>query len=246
VIIAAGVGAIIGSLHGALTVPLGLSQHVSGIGITLLASSLAYYIFRLALPVSTAPPSIVSFQPIHIAGLSDLPYLGPSIFSQTPLTYLALLSVPLASYALYRTPLGLAIRMVGENPQAAEAQGINVTAVRMGAVIAGSTLMAIGGSYLTLSAFNSFFPTMVQGRGWVCLALVPFSFWQPGKALLGALLYGLFDAYQLRLQTLLGKAVPYEVFLMLPYLMSIVAVALMSRRAIVPQALAKPFRRGER
>jgi simple sugar transport system permease protein len=246
VLTAACVGAIIGGLHGTLTVPLGLSQHVSGVGITLLASSLAYYIFRLALPVTTSPPSIGSFQPIHIDGLSDIPFVGPAIFSQTPLTYLGLLTVPLLSYALYRTPLGLAIRMVGENPHAAEAQGINVAAIRMGAVTVGSALMGIGGAYLTLSAFNSFFPTMVQGRGWVCLALVPFSFWQPGKALFGALLYGLFDAYQLRLQTLLGKAVPYEVFLMLPYFMSIVAVVLMSRRAVVPQALAKPFRRGER
>jgi ABC-type uncharacterized transport system permease subunit len=246
VLTAAFVGGIIGSLHGALTVPLGLSQHVTGIGITLLASSLSYYIFRLSLPVTTSPPSIVSFQPIHIPGLSELPFFGPSIFSQTPLTYLGLLFVGLVSYVLYRTPVGLAVRMVGENPHAAEAQGINVTAVRMGAVIAGSALMGIGGSYLTLSAFNSFFPTMVQGRGWVCLALVLFAFWQPGKALLGALLYGLFDAYQLRLQTLFGKAVPYEIFLMLPYIMSIVAVAVMSRRAVVPQALLKPFRRGER
>jgi general nucleoside transport system permease protein len=116
----------------------------------------------------------------------------------------------------------------------------------MGAVIAGSALMGVGGSYLTLSAFNSFFPTMVQGRGWICLALVLFAFWKPGKALFGALLYGLFDAYQLRLQTLFGKAVPYEVFLMLPYVMSIVALAALSRRAQAPQALLKPFRRGER
>lgn len=246
ILAAACVGALIGSLHAGLTVPLGLNQHVSGIGITLLASSLSYYIFRLALPVTTSPPTIVSFKAIHMPGLSEIPFLGPTLFAQTPLTYLGLLFVALVSYVLFRTPIGLAIRMVGENPHAAEAQGISVTGVRMGAVIAGSALMGIGGSYLTLSAFNSFFPTMVQGRGWVCLALVLFAFWKPGKALFGALLYGLFDAYQLRLQTLFGKAVPYEVFLMLPYVMSIVALAAMSRRAIGPQALLKPFRRGER
>jgi general nucleoside transport system permease protein len=239
-------GAVIGTMHAGLTVPLGLNQHVTGIGITLLASSLSYYIFRLILPVTTAPPTIAPFKPVNIPWLSDLPFVGPSLFAQTPPTYLGLLAVALLSYGLFRTPLGLAIRMVGENPHAAEAQGISVTAVRMGAVILGSALMGIGGSYLTLSAFNSFFPTMVQGRGWICLALVPFAFWNPGKALFGALLYGIFDAYQLRLQTLFGKAVPYEVFLMLPYLMSIVALATMSRRATAPQALLKPFRRGER
>jgi general nucleoside transport system permease protein len=246
ILAAACIGAVIGSLHGALTVPLGLNQHVTGIGITLLASSLSYYIFRLALPVTTAPPTIVAFKPLHVAGLSDIPFLGPTLFAQTPLTYLGLLAVLIVWYVLFRTPVGLAVRMVGENPHAAEAQGINVTGVRMGAVIAGSALMGVGGSYLTLSAFNSFFPSMVQGRGWVCLALVLFAFWKPGKALFGALLYGLFDAYQLRLQTLFGKAVPYEVFLMMPYIMSIVALAALSRRAQVPQALLKPFRRGER
>jgi general nucleoside transport system permease protein len=246
VLAAACIGAAIGSLHGALTVPLGLSQHVTGIGVTLLASSLSYYIFRLALPVTMAPPSIVTFSPLNIPILSDIPFVGPTLFAQAPLTYLGLLFVAILSYVLFHTPIGLAIRMVGENPHAAEAQGISVTAVRMGAVIAGSALMGVGGSYLTLSAFNSFFPTMVQGRGWICLALVLFAFWKPGKALFGALLYGLFDAYQLRLQTLFGKAVPYEVFLMLPYIMSIVALAALSRRAQAPQALLKPFRRGER
>ena len=156
---------------------------MTGIGITLFASSLSYYIFRLILPITTAPPTIAPFKPVVIPWLSDIPFLGPSLFAQTPPTYLGLLVVALLSYGLFRTPLGLAVRMVGENPHSAEAQGISVTAVRMGAVILGSALMGIGGSYLTLSASNSFFPTMVQGRGWICLALVPFAFWKPGRAL---------------------------------------------------------------
>jgi simple sugar transport system permease protein len=106
--------------------------------------------------------------------------------------------------------------------------------------------MGLGGAFLTLSAFNSFFPTMVQGRGWVCIALVVFASWRPTRALLGALLFALFDAYQLRLQHIVGKAVPYQLFLMLPYVMSIVALLVMARRARVPQALMQPFRRGER
>ena len=118
---------------------------------------------------------------------------------------------------LYRTPLGLAVRTVGENPAAVEAQGIDVTLLRIGAVMAGSALMAIGGAFLTMSAFNAFFFEMVNGRGWICIALVVFGSWRPGKALLGALLFALFDAYQLRLQQLAGAFVPYQVFLMLPY-----------------------------
>jgi simple sugar transport system permease protein len=108
--------------------------------------------------------------------------------------------VPLIGWVLYRTPLGLAVRMVGENPQAAEGQGIPVRAVRTGAVVAGSALMGVAGAFLTLAAFNAFFFNMVNGRGWICVALVVFASWRPGKALLGALLFAFFDALQLRLQ----------------------------------------------
>lgn len=149
-------------------------------------------------------------------------------------------------YVLFRTPLGLAIRMTGENPHAADSQGINPLVVRYGAVIVGSALMGVAGAFLTLSAFNSFFPTMVQGRGWICIALVVFASWRPGRALIGALLFALFDGFQLRLQTVLNGVVPYQIFLMIPYLLSIAALALMARRARVPQALMQPYRRGER
>jgi len=99
---------------------------------------------------------------------------------------------------------------------------------------------------LTTAAFNSFFPTMVQGRGWVCIALVVFASWLPARALGGAFLFAFCDAFQLRLQHVIGKAVPYQVFLMLPYLISILALLLVARRARVPQALMTPYRRGER
>jgi len=102
------------------------------------------------------------------------------------------------------------------------------------------------GAFLPLSAFNSFFPTMVQGRGWVCIALVVFAMWRPWRALLGALLFALFDAYQLRLQARLDNDIPYQIFLMMPYLFSIAALVIMARRARVPQALMQPYRRGER
>jgi general nucleoside transport system permease protein len=246
VLVAAFAGACLGLLHAVLVVPLGLSQHVTGIGITLLATSLSYYAYRLVFPSVTSPPKIEPFGPLNVPMLSDIPIIGEALFRQTPLTYLAFIAVAAVAWLLYRTPAGLAIRMAGENPQAVEAQGIDVNGVRIAAVMAGSALMGIGGSFLTLSAFNSFFFDMINGRGWICIALVVFGSWRPGKALLGALLFGAFDAYQLRLQQLAGGYAPYQLFLMLPYVLSIVALILMSRRAAYPRALMVPYRKGER
>ncbi len=240
-------GMLFGLLHAVLTVPFGLSQHVVGLGVTLLATATAYFTYRLALPQVTSPPRIDPFQPLPIPVLSDIPVIGPALFAQTPLTYAAF-AVALAVWAvLWRTPLGLAVRAVGENPAAAAAQGLSVTGLRMGAVVVGSGLMAVGGSYLTLSAFSSFFFDMVNGRGWICIALVVFGAWRPGKAVLGALLFAAFDALQVRLQqTPIGAVLPYQLFLALPFLLSILALVVMSRRAEVPQALMIPWRRGER
>lgn len=244
-LVAAMCGGLMGLLHAMLTVPLGLSQHVSGLGITLFASALSYYLYRLIVTVGDLPPTIEPFRPLDIPILSDIPVLGPILFSQTMPTYLALLSVVVMAYVLAGTPLGLAIRMTGENPHAVEAQGLNPIRIRIGAVVAGSALMAVGGAFLTTAAFNSFFPEMVQGRGWICIALVVFASWRPGKALLGALLFAFFDAYQLRLQTVV-EGVPYQLFLMAPYVLSIAALILVARRAQVPEALMTPYRRGER
>ena len=241
--VAALTGALFGLLHGWLTVSLSLSQHVSGLGITLFATSLASYGYRVSFPKVSSPPTITPF-----AEMSWLPI--PVLNAQTPLTLLALLLVPAIGYLLYRTPAGLAVRMVGENPAAAEGQGISVAATRIGAVVAGSALMGVAGSFLTLAAFNAFYFNMVNGRGWICVALVVFASWRPGKALLGAILFAAFDALQLRLQQsgsgLFGVAVPYQVYLMLPYILSIVALVLVARRAAYPQALMKPYRKGER
>jgi simple sugar transport system permease protein len=239
VLVAALTGAVFGLLHAFLTVGLALSQHVSGLGITLLATSLSYYGYRVSFPKVSTPPTITPF--------GEMSWLGvPILEQQTLLTLLALLLVPLISYLLYRTPVGLAVRMVGENPQAAEGQGVSVAAVRTGAIVAGSALMGVAGSFLTLAAFNAFFFNMVNGRGWICVALVVFASWRPGKALLGALLFAFFDALQLRLQQAGGAVLPYQMYLMLPYVLSIVALILVARKASYPQALMKPYRKGER
>ena len=239
VLVAALTGGALGLLHAFLTVGLALSQHVSGLGITLLATALSYFGYRVSFPKVSSPPTIVPFAEMDWLGL-------PILAQQTPLTLLALLLVPLIAYVLYHTPVGLALRMVGENPQAAEGQGVSVAAVRSGAIVAGSALMGVAGSFLTLSAFNAVFFNMVNGRGWICVALVVFASWRPGKALVGALLFAFFDALQLRLQQSGSALLPYQIYLMLPYLLSIVALILVARKASYPQALMKPYRKGER
>lgn len=247
VIFAALVGAIFGFLHAIFTVHLGLSQHVTGIGITLFGSSLSYFIYRMLLPSATTPPKIVPFQNYKVPYLSDIPVVGEAVFSQTPLTYLALIFVPVVWYVLQRTPVGLAVRMAGENPVAVEAQGIDVLAIRTGAVMVGSALMAIGGAFITMSAFDAFFFGMINGRGWICVALVIFASWRPGKAFMGALLFAGLEAFQVRAQQVAGASIiPYQFYLMLPYVLSIVAMIFMARKAKYPHALLVPFRRGER
>lgn len=241
------VGMTLGLVHSVLSVPFGLSQHVVGVGMTLLATSLTFYTYRVVLPEVSSPPKIQAFQPWEIPVLSDIPFFGEALFSQTPLTYAAFVLVGLVAFTLYRTPLGLAVRAAGESPSAVAAQGLSVTAIRMGAVMVGSGFMAVGGAFLTMSAFDSFFFEMVNGRGWICIALVVFGAWRPGKALLGALLFAAFDAFQIRLQqTPIGAHLPYQVFLMMPYILSILALVAMSRRAEVPAALMVPFNKGER
>lgn len=246
VLVAALVGALFGLLHGVLTVPLGLSQHVTGIGVTLLATSAAYFGYRVAFPNVATPPRIEPFAPLDVPVLGDLPFIGPILGQQTGFTVLAFACVVVLALVLGRTPLGLALRAVGDNPEAVEAQGLSVVALRVGAVMAGSALMALGGAFLTLSAFNAFYFGMINGRGWVCIALTVFASWRPGKALLGALLFGALDAYQLRVQTIAGGVVPSQIFLMLPYIFSIAALVLVARRADYPRALMKPYFKGQR
>jgi simple sugar transport system permease protein len=239
VLVAALTGAAFGLLHGVLTVPLALSQHVAGLAITLFATSVSYYAYRVGFPTVSSPPTITAF--------AEMQWLGvPVLSAQTPLTLLALAIVPAIAWMLYRTPAGLAVRMVGENPAAAEGQGLDVYAVRIAAVAAGSALMGVGGAFLTLSAFNAFFFNMVNGRGWICVALVVFAGWRPGKALAGALLFAFFDALQTRAQHASAAGLPYQVYLMVPYILSIVALIAVARRAAYPQALMKPYVKGER
>ncbi len=239
-------GALAGLLMAGLTVVLGVSQHVSGIGTTLLLSGLALFLYRMIFGEQPVPPSVTPFQDLPIPGLSQIPVLGPILFHQSVLTYAALLSVPAVAWALNRTRWGLNLRTVGENPRAADTAGVDVIRVRTQALVIGGAMMGLAGAYLTIDQFNAFTFGVVSGRGWVCIALVVFGLWSPWRAAGGALLFGLLEALQLRLQTSNAWHVPYEVFLMLPFVLTIVAMALVSRNARAPAALLLPFRKEER
>ena len=239
-------GMLMGALHALFTVALGLSQHVAGIGLTLFTTGLAYFLFRLIFGQQTNPPSIVGFAPVPIPVLSKIPVLGPVLFNQFALVYIAILAVPLAAFVLYRTPWGLALRMSGENPRAADSAGVSVIKMRFQAVVLGGALMGVAGAFLSMAQFNAFTFGVISGRGWVAIALVVFGRWDPWRCAAAALLFAAIDALQLRLQASGLGHIPYEVFLVLPFLLTIVAMALVSRNAVAPAALLKPFRKEER
>jgi simple sugar transport system permease protein len=241
---AAGVG--FGLLLALLTVSLGLSQHVSGLGVTMLCTGLSFYLYRLIFGQPSQPPHVRPFATLPLPGLADLPWLGPVLFDQFALVYLAFLLVPLAAFVLYHTPWGLSLRTAGENPHAAVAAGVNVVWVRYQALMISGALMGVAGAYLSLAQFNAFTFGVVSGRGWVCIALVVLGQWDPWRVAGAALLFGALDALGLRLQSSGGIDVPYQVFLMLPFLATIVAMAVLARQARAPAALLRPFRREER
>ena len=245
VLAAAMVGMLLGLLMAFLAVNLGLSQHVSGLGITLFATGLAMFVYRLHFGSPTVPPTIEPFKQITLPLFSKIPIIGPGLFTQYSLTYIAWLLIPAMSILLYKTRLGLKIRTVGENPVVADTVGVNVTLTRTLCLVFGGALMGIGGAFLTLAHQNMFLIDVIGGRGWVAIAMVIFGNWDPFKGALGALIFGFLDGLQLRLQGM-GIAISFHLFLMIPYLLTIVALISVSRRAAVPAGLLKPYRREEK
>jgi len=245
VLAAAMVGMLLGLLMAVLAVNLGLSQHVSGLGITLFATGLAMFVYRLHFGSPTVPPTIQPFKQIALPLLSKIPLIGPGLFTQYSLTYFAWLLIPAMSILLYKTRLGLKIRTVGENPVVADTVGVNVSLTRTLCLVCGGALMGVGGAFLTLAHQNMFLIDVIGGRGWVAIAMVIFGNWDPLKGAVGALMFGFLDGLQLRLQGL-GIAISFHLFLMIPYLLTILALISVSRRAAVPAGLLKPYRREEK
>jgi simple sugar transport system permease protein len=239
VLAALGAGLLSGLLMALLSVRMGVNQHVAGLGLTLALTGLSLFSFRLIFGESQVLPKIASFAQLDPFG--DVPILG-QLFEQYALTYAALLIVPLSWWLLYRTPFGLNVRAVGENPEAADAAGVNVTVTRTAALLIAGGLMAVGGAFLSVAQLGAFTFGIIAGRGWVCIALIIFGNWQPYRVLWGALLFGGVFALQLRLQTT-GLDLPYETFLALPYVVTILALTLAGRHVSAPAALLKPYRR---
>jgi simple sugar transport system permease protein len=233
-------GVLLSLLLGVLTVTLGVNQHVSGLGITLLATGLALFLFRLIYGGESTPPSLDQAFP-QLTILPQESALAP-LLNQYALTYAALLLVPVVGWLLYRTAFGLRLRAVGENPEAADTAGINVYAMRYLALVVGGMLIGAGGAFLSLATVGAFTHGIINGRGWIAIAIVIFGNWQPGKVLAGALLFAGLQALQLRLQAQ-GVPLPYELLLALPYLLTIVAIAFAGRNASYPAALLKPYKR---
>jgi ABC-type uncharacterized transport system permease subunit len=239
-------GAAFGLLHRVLVVSLGLSQHVTGLGITLFASSFTYYVYRPVIPVSGSPPTIVPFQPRAIPGLSSLPFLGEALFSQAAPTYLAVGLALLLAYALAHTPLWTrhpSRRRESTRRGGAEYQSDRPAACRRRGWQRIDECRGLIPYYNCFQQLLSHYGsgTRLGLHRACCLCIV-----RPGRALGGALLFAFCDAFQLRLQHVIGKEVPYQLLLMMPYLVSILALLLVARRARVPQALMVPYRRGER
>lgn len=232
-------GIISGLIMSLLSVRLGVNQHVSGLGITLLMTALSLYLFRVIFGESRILPSIQPFKQLSI--FPNNPVLGP-IFSQYTLTYIAIALVPIVWWVVFRTNFGLKLRSVGDNPEATDAAGINVYRLRTTALVIGGALMGVGGAFLTVAQLGSFTFGIVAGRGWVCIALIIFGNWHPIKVFLGALLFGGVQALQSRLQ-LTGLKLPYELFLALPYIVTIIALTIAGRNASYPAALLKPYKR---
>jgi simple sugar transport system permease protein len=235
-------GVLSGLLMGLLSVSLGVNQHVSGLGITLLLTGLSLFGFRLEYGGGSTPPTIEPFQ--QLTPFANVPILG-TLTQQYLLTYIAfLVIVPLAWWLLYRTRFGLHIRAVGENPEALDAAGVNVYSIRYAALAIGGGLMAAGGAFLSLASLGAFSHGIISGRGWVAIAIVIFGNWVPLKCMFGALIFGGANALQLRLQALgLDLHIPYESFLALPYVVTIIALVIAGRNASYPAALLKPYRR---
>jgi simple sugar transport system permease protein len=231
-----------GLLMAFLSVTLKADQIIAALAINLLASGLTFYLFRLVFgDVETGNiPTIRTFEPFEVPLLSRLPIVGDVLFAQDALTYIALLLVPVVALFLARTRPGLELRLIGENPRAADMRGISVATRQYAAVVFGAVMAGIGGAFLTLSTTGLFISQVSAGRGFIAFALVIFGNWTPSRILIGALLFGLLDAFQLQLQAV-GVNVPHQLLLSIPYVLTIVALLINRRRTRSPLALGVPY-----
>lgn len=226
-----------------LSTTLKVNQVVSGLALNLLASGLTFYWYRVAFNSIGVTPTIQTMKIYKIPFLSEIPVLGDVLFSQHPLTYFAILMVPVIWVFLNKTKYGLEIRCLGEDPRSIDIKGINVNRLQYLAVIFGGMMAGLGGSFLTVASSGVFIPEMSAGRGWLAIVVVIAGNWKPGRILLAALLFSFFDAFQLQAQSL-GVQFPYQILLALPYVMAVVLLITSRAKSEAPGHLGIPYIRG--
>ncbi len=235
------VGLLMGLLMSVISVTLKAEQGISGIGLYMFGLGLSSLLFKVT--VGTVK-TVVGFQPIKIPLLGDIPVVGEILFQHSLLVYGAFLLVPLAWWFLEKTTWGLKIKSVGQNPAAADSLGVSVDGVRYFSVCLGGVLAGLAGASLSIALVNLFQENLTAGQGFIAVALVYFGGWKPLGIMGGALLFSTVNAFQLWMQVL-GANIPSDVAVMLPYLLTIAALAITVSRVHQPAALNKPFERGE-
>jgi len=254
IVVALGVGGLMALIHAFLSVTMKANQVVSGLSITLFGTGFASFLGQRLGPATngfylvglTGP----RFSPVNVGGLAEIPILG-AILSQDLFTYGTYVLIPLAWFYLYRTRNGLSLRAIGENPRTADAMGVNVNRAKYGYTIFGGMLTALGGAHLALAYTPGWSENITGGRGWIVIALVIFSMWNPGRAITGALIFGGINAVQFRLQAS-GTNVPAAFLNMLPYLTTIIVLVAitwweaLSKRVGAPASLSQPYVREDK
>ncbi len=243
---AAAVGASLGLAMAFISVTLKAEQGISGIGLYMFGLGASSLLFKMTLGTVEG---VEGFRELNfcLSGgfcLSQIPVIGEIFFRHSVIVYGAFALVPIAWWVLNKTTLGLKIRAVGQNPQAADSLGVSVARIRYFTVSLGGLLAGVAGASLSISLLNIFQEGMTNGQGFIAVALVYFGSWTPFGVLGGALLFSLVNALQLWVQVL-GLNLPSDVAVMLPYLLTIIALAFPFRRALQPAALTKPFERGQ-
>lgn len=237
-------GALMGLIMAVLTVSFKADQVVAGVTLVLFGQGLTSYLYRQQFGSTTAQVTGLSDDPLPL--LSQIPVLGEVLFTHNAIVYISILLVPLCWFFLFRTTWGLQIRAVGENPAAADTSGINVALTRYAAILIGAALAGLGGAVLTVVQLHLFREGVTAGRGWIAVALVFFARWHPARALWGALLFGVADALQYRIQAFGAKEIPYEFLLMLPYVLTLLVLLRKTKRGEAPAALGLPYFKGRR
>jgi len=230
-------GAAVSAVFAGCVVGARVNQIVAGTAVSLACIGLTGAIYRQAFGTAGVGLSLPTLGPVELPGLAALPIVGPALFSQPALTYVAFALVPLVWWGLYRTRFGLALRATGEAGPLARAAGVRVSLIRFWATVFGGTLAGLAGASLVLAQVGTFAEKMTAGRGYVAIAIVVLGRWHPGGVALAALLFGAATALQYLFQAL-GLSVPYQFFLMFPYLVTLLALARVVGRVQAPAGLA--------